>query len=179
MVLLTLNLTSLDPAAAIATAAQAAVKLRLFLRGPQAVVITAGEDDLALLIPSDEPISVGPPPIAPALIEELSLSDDAGGGVRTVPDSAGYIVSMPLAGGYRPRFSVRWQGLTFSERNLVLEFLRGVDFTSQVAGGRSAFDVELDGPGSGVTKVRPVEPFSDTWETKTAYTIEVKVEEIL
>ncbi len=155
---------------------RAAVKLRGFCVGPQTITPLVGEDDLALLVPADEPISVGAPPVAPDLVSDISFVD--AGAVR-MRDSAGYVVSWArdvIAG--RPRFTVSWTGLTKTERDLVIEFLRGVEITTQVAGGRNAFDIELDGESSGVTKVRPVEKFRDSWEHMTAYKVSVAVEEV-
>lgn len=177
MLLLTLNLEPGSPAAAVAIAAKAAVKLKAFTMPAQEVEITAGEDDLALLIPSVEPLSVGFPPVRPKLVAEISF--DAG--TRIVEDSAGYVTGMPLdvSGAYRPRFKVQWVGLTLAERNQVRAFLGNGDIASCVCHTRNAFDVELDGPGSGATKLRPVEAFRDVWEGKPAYGIEVLCEQVL
>lgn len=176
MLLLTLNLTMPNPPAAVSAVGGAAVKLRPFTAGPQTVMPIAGEDDLALLVPADEPISAGAPPLRPGLVEEMTLTPAA---VRRMHDSAGYTVSarmdnIPGAGG-RARFKVRWKGMNKSERDSVIGFLRSV---TQVGGTWRSFDVELDGPGLGVTRVRPIAAFRDTWAMMTGYSVEVDVEEV-
>jgi hypothetical protein len=181
MLLFTLNLeiSPGDAADSIDVPAKTAVKLSRFLVPPQTVNPVAGVDDLAFLVPVDEPLSVGAPPVTPSLVSDLSF--DAEGLVRVMGDSAGYLTGAPLdiGGIARPLFRVEWDGELLSDRNLVIEFLRGLEVGTQVGHERNAFDIELDGPGSGITKVRPVEPFLDEQMGMKAYRISVLCEQVL
>lgn len=178
MILFLENIWS-PPAVAVIPPALAAVKLRPFTMSPQTLTPTAGVDNLAILVPTGEPLSVGAPPVRPGLVAGVGFSPDGAG--RVMNDSAGYAVSSPLdvKGSRRPLFDVEWDGVTLAERNLVVAFLQGLDLPTQVGHERSAFDVELDGPGSGVTHLRPIEPFIDEWMAMAAYRVKVRCEQVL
>jgi len=108
--------------------------------------------DFLALVPIDEPLSVGPPPVLPALVRRLSL----GFAVRSIAVRAGYRVTSPLATTHRTRYAVAWPALDDQERADLLAFFRDEVHADSLGGGRVGFDLEPDGPGSGVVVVRPL-----------------------
>ncbi len=145
------------------------VKFKPYARGPDPIQPMGGVGGLALYIPADEPLSSGPPPIAPALLRSMTVphSRRLGGVV------SGQTASLALDLVPRPRWTVSWIGWEFAERNQILVFLRDT-----CRSGLFGFDVEVDGPGTGAVMVRALEEARDSWETQAAYRIDVEVEEV-
>jgi hypothetical protein len=158
------------PAEAL-TGVGAAVRLKPFFSGADPLVLTAGEDGLAFLIPAAEPLSAGAPPVPPVLLQGLSTQHNG----RVMPTRSGQVATTSLQTMPRPTVTVKWDGLTLTERASVLSFLRDT-----CGAGVLAFDLEPDGPGSGAVKVRQVGPESleDVWESRPAYSVTVQCEEV-
>jgi hypothetical protein len=144
----------------------AGVRLREFALGQDPVAPTAGEDGFAALVPVDEPLSAGPPPVAPILVRR---AEDLWA-VRGVRCGSGHLVTSGLASHPRPRWSVGWTGLTLAQRELLWAFLvqdaDGVCCGAQ--GGLRAMDIRIDGAGSSIVPVRPVGPVTEDHFTAAA-----------
>lgn len=145
-----------------------AVQLAPWTTGPNTITPTAGEGGLAILIPIAEPLSVGAPPLAPVLVRRLAV----GYPVRRVQVRSGEIAALALDTKPRPRFSVLWDGLEKSDRDLLLAWIKG-----DLEGTRFAFDLAVDGTEEVVT-VRPVADALDEWRNKAAYAVSMDVEEV-
>lgn len=122
------------------------------------------------LLPADEPVSVGEPPVAPTLVSVLRVGLPR----RSVRCASGWRITAPLDLVARPRMTVTWDGVTKADRDAVLAFLR-----DEVGHRAGAFGVRLDGPASELTTVRPLEDARDEWIHKHAYRVTIEVEALL
>lgn len=150
----------------------AATQLRPFRQGPDPTTITPGSgaaSDQFALVPLTEPGSVGSPPSLPDLVSGVAVESR----VRRVRDAAGYSATAPLDNAQRSRWTVAWTGLSLAARNELLAWLR-----DDVEHGLFAFDIEPDGPGTGVVAVRPVTRFVDRWIGPIHYDVVVECEEV-
>lgn len=146
-----------------------AARLRPFISGPNTVTPTAGANNLALLIPAAEPLSVGLPPVQPVLGRRISVPYR----VRRVGVRSGQTAALALDVAPRPRFQVVWDGLVKADRDALLAWI-----AEELEGTRFAFDLEVEGPGSTPVTVRPVADALDEWMDKAAYRISLEVEEV-
>lgn len=148
----------------------AAIKFRDWKRGTDPVTPTPGVDNFAACMPITEPLTSGPPPLAPDLVEGI----ESGWLLWRRGCRSGQVVSGPLATATRPRWRVKWTGVTKAERNSLFEFLRDT-----CGDGLFAWDLEVDGAGQGeMAVVRALGPAAGTWVNKPGYSVEVEVEEV-
>ncbi len=110
--------------------------------GAGSVTPTGGVGGLVLALPADEPLSVGPLPVAPDLVRSVDLAY----AVRSVRSRSGALVTSPLASVPRPAYRLSWSRLTESEAAELRAFM-----VDDAEGVRFAFDLEIDGVGSGAT----------------------------
>lgn len=145
----------------------AATSLRPFTTGTETVTITPGEGGTYPLVGA-EPASVGAPPIAPSLMESLSVGQAS----RVVKSRSGHFCTSAAETARRPRARVVWIGLTQAQRESLLAWIR-----ETLRGPLNAFAVEPDGPGTGTVRVRMVGNPVDTWVNRRGWSIEAQVEE--
>ena len=147
-----------------------AVKVSDWKQGAEALTLTPGEDDLALLLPAAEPVSVGEPPYAPDLVARLST----GHRVRLARCRSGELISHSLGTKARPVLTLAWSGLTLAERDTLTDWFRDT-----VQGTRNAFTIRPDGPDTTTVNVRLLTDMTSSWRSRPAYDIlDVAVEEI-
>lgn len=146
-----------------------AVKFGTWSTGADPVTPTAGVDGLAILLPVAEPISIGEPPVAPALAAAMSIDWP----VVSKP-VRGWDVTRAAGTALRPRWKVVWPTLTKAERNLMLAWLTG-----DVVMGLLAWDLRLDGPdGAALVKVRFTGAVPETTRGKGVWGMSGEVEEV-
>lgn len=145
-----------------------AVKFGSWATGADPVLPTAGVDGLAMLVPVAEPVSVGEPPVAPALTASMAVDWP----VVTKP-VRGWDVTRAAETALRPRWRVFWPTLTKAERDLMLAWL-----LDDVGHGLLAWDLTVDGPEAATVKVRFVGPVSETTRGKGVWSMGGEVEEV-
>ncbi|MFZ2875480.1 MAG: hypothetical protein WAZ94_13485 [Phycisphaerales bacterium] len=153
-----------------------AVQFRPWRTGANGTAPVAGDGGFQPLVPIDEPLSVGAPPVTPALVAAMNYTDPTH---RTAVRS-GWVRTRPAGGSPRPTFRVSWRGLSKTERDSLLDWFAGT-----VRWTLLAFDVEVDGPGTGAVRVRAVVTPVDRLvaragdgDTDGVYEIDVDVEEV-
>lgn len=116
-----------------------AVQLRPFEHAVQPVYPDGprgGVDDLLQLVPIEEGVTYGEPPVMPVLVRRVE--HDAH--VRRVMSVAGTAITCPLRSAARVRYAVTWPVMSQSERDAFLVWLREeVQFT------RNAWPLRIEG----------------------------------
>lgn len=144
----------------------APVKLREWFAAADTGAPVPGENGFASLVPIGEPASVGLPPHPPVLLEGIELFRPS---VRERSRS-GHTQKHPAATAPRPGARVVWDGLSRAHFDAVWAFL-----TLTAGSGAKAFDIEPDGPGTGIVKVIQTGFATRTIERKNGHRIEVEV----
>lgn len=146
----------------------AGAKLKPFTTGSETIAIAPGETGTYPLVGA-EPATVGAPPVTPSLMDGLSIGQAS----RIVRSRSGHVCTSALETARRPRARVAWVGLTQSERDSLLAWIRGT-----LRGPLNAFALEPDGPGSGTVRVRMVGDPVDTWVNRRGWSVEAPIEEV-
>lgn len=150
-----------------------AVPILPWFSGPEPTTLTPGSGSGPTLwyplIPTAEPASAGAPPIRPNLTAGLARGHPS----RKVAVRAGYDALGPIDTAPRPTCRVTWGPLSKANRNTLLEWLR-----DDVVDGQFAMTIEVDGPGEGSVKLRPIAEPVDTHIGRQVYRIEVDCEEV-
>jgi hypothetical protein len=138
------------------------VRLGPFKTGQEPLTPVPGEDGLVLLVPVDEPLSAGAPPVAPDLVQGVEPGWDDLVVQRRV--RSGEMVSFPVATAPRPRWRISWTTLVASERAALVAFLRDEVASDGTAGGVQGFTVYPDGEGSAGAASVTVRPLAGETE---------------
>lgn len=101
------------------------------------------------LVPAAEPQSAGFPPVSTYHVVTAS----AGRRVRSLRSVSGQLIRAPISNSRRAIYSVGWSHIDRSEDRLLREFFG----SAGVAGTQFCFEVEVDGPGSDVLRLRPLD----------------------
>lgn len=146
------------------------VKLGPLATGQETLTPSAGQDGLKLLVPVDEPLSVGAPPVAPSFVRRASSPHR----VRSVATRSGHRATCPRDTAPRVTFEVGWIGLSASERTSLRSWLAGM-----LRHGVWGFDLKPDGSAGSTVVVRPTGPVAESWRGETAFDLErVTCEEV-
>lgn len=113
----------------------ARAQLRDFETGSDPVTLVAGEDDLELLVPLSEPLSVGAPPVRPSLVRRIEIP----GGASIRRSVGGHPKVRDREGASRPQYEISWGALTQAEHDTLRDWL---DNTLNLT--EFAFEVNLD-----------------------------------
>lgn len=131
-----------------------------------------GDDDFAALVPIDEPLSAGEPPIAPALIVSASKQYPA----RIMRSVAGYPHSAPLGTDARATGTLQWNEIDGGARGDVLDWLASV---TGGANGAAGITVRPDGPEGPELIVRPTAEPVTTQTARDVFTVTLAVEVVM
>lgn len=146
----------------------AGARLKPFTTGTETVAITPGETGTYPIVGA-EPATVGAPPVTPSLVAGLSVRL----ATRVLRSRSGHVCTSAVETAGRPRARVVWAGLTRSQRDSLIAWIRGT-----LRGPLNAFLIEPDGPGSGTVRVRMVGDPTDTWVNRNGWSVESAVEEV-
>ena len=145
----------------------AAISLRQFLGGAEALVLTPGQDGLELLIPGQETVSAGVCPIVPSLIAAVDIREPT----AQTRVRSGQLKTSRLLTKRRGGLNIRWT-LDRAQRDTLLEFFR-----DQVGQHRRPFFVAPD-VDANLVAVRPLAPPQVSWDSKAGHTVTASCEEM-
>lgn len=119
--------------------------------------LTPGADSpgFAAFGPLVEPLSAGPLPVRPNLVQRGRAAAHP---VRRMRARSGHLKRTPIGttGSARARFTVQWGALTRAEAASLRDFFENDVIAAEGSGGLFGFDLKPDGPDGSTIVVRPL-----------------------